>query len=377
MMLLALPLTLFGQQQVVVGAAQTARYISLLENKSIALVVNHTSVIGDQHLLDTLLSCGIDISLVFAPEHGFRGDADAGEMIAHGKDSITGVSIISIYGKNKKPSSAQLDSIDVVVFDIQDVGVRFYTYISTLHFVMEACAENGVGLIVLDRPNPNGDYVDGPVLDTAFRSFVGVDPIPIVHGLTVGELALMINGEGWLNEGITCDLTVVTCQNWTHSTLYDLPIKPSPNLPNYQAVRLYPSLCLFEATAVSVGRGTYFPFQVIGFPDKKCGTFSFTPIAIDGMSNHPKQEGKECFGQDLREGTPPRFTLHYFLDYYQLLGNDTTFVSRIPFFNMLAGNETLLKAILDDKTEAEIRKTWQEELLRYKANRRKYLLYLD
>ncbi len=278
-------------------------YLPLIQDKRVALVVNHTSLVGQLHLVDYLKRKNIKIEKIFAPEHGFRGDVSAGAEIKDNIDAKTGIPVISLYGETRKPTKEQMQNVDIVVFDIQDVGCRFYTFISTLHLVMEACAENNVPLVVLDRPNPNGDYVAGPVRKPGFESFVGMDPIALVHGCTVGELAKMINGEGWLETKNKCDLTVIPVLNYTHSTKYKLPVKPSPNLPNYTSVRLYPSLCFFEATSVSIGRGTEFPFQVIGGPDSTLGKFQFTPISIPGVSDHPLNEGKVCYGVDLRSLT--------------------------------------------------------------------------
>ncbi|TAJ15025.1 DUF1343 domain-containing protein [Marinilabiliaceae bacterium JC017] len=364
-------------KEIIKGIEKTSDYLPLLKGKNVGVLVNHTSQIHGTHLIDTLLAMQVQVKRIFAPEHGFRGNADAGEHIKSGTDPMTGLPVISLYGKNKKPSPEQLKGLDVVIFDIQDVGVRFYTYISSMHYMMEACAENGVKLIVFDRPNPNGDYVDGPVLDTTrFRSFVGMHPIPIVHGLTVGELALMINGEGWLKDGMKCDLTVMTMANYTHSTPYAIPVKPSPNLPTDLSIRLYPSLCFFEATKVSVGRGTLFPFQVIGYPDEKFGDFSFTPESIPGMSKHPLQEGKACYGVDLRTASMAhRLTLAYLLDFYEKSGKDSAFISNPRWFNLLSGTDRLLTQIQNGKTEAEIKASWSEELNAYLNLRKKYLLY--
>ena len=284
------------------GAERMDVVTRLLKGKRVGLVVNQTSILEKRqiHLLDALVAEGIDVKKVFAPEHGFRGTGDAGEEIKDSRDLKTGIPIISIYGKNKKPSAEQLGDLDVIVFDIQDVGARFYTYISTMHYVMEACAENNKEFIVLDRPNPN-DFVDGPIRQKGFESFVGVDPLPILHGLTVGELAWMINKEGWLKSAPdTCRLKIVKMENWKHGDPYWLPVKPSPNLPNDQSIRLYPSLCFFEATNVSVGRGTYYPFQVLGFPDPKYGDFTFTPTSLPGFDTNPLQKDKVCYGIDLR-----------------------------------------------------------------------------
>lgn len=368
--------SLIANSQVTVGAEQITNYLPLIQSKRIALVVNQTSLVNNTHLLDTLLSLRIDIRKVFAPEHGFRGTADAGETIKDTKDVLTNTPVISIYGKNKKPSEEQLMDVDVVIFDIQDVGARFYTYISTLHYIMEACAENNKLLLVLDRPNPN-DYIDGPVLkDKKFSSFVGVDPLPILHGCTVGELALMINGEKWLKKGMQCQLEIIKVKGWQHGQAYSLQIKPSPNLPNDQAIKLYPSLCLFEGTGFSVGRGTHFPFQVIGYPDKKFGSFVFTPKPILGMDSNPVQLDNECYGIDLRnEAIQGGFHLTYLLQFYALSGLKEAFFTQPSFFDKLAGTDELRKQIIAGKSEQEIRYQWQKELEDYKKMREKYLLY--
>lgn len=364
----------------VIGAERFDKLKTLLEDKRIGLVVNQTSILNNEiqtHLLDALLENGFQVKVVFAPEHGFRGIADAGEIVKDSKDIKTGIPIVSIYGKQKAPTVEQMADIDAVVFDIQDVGARFYTYISTMHYVMEACAENGKELIVLDRPNPN-DYIDGPIRQPGFRSFVGVDPIPLLHGLTVGELASMINGEGWLKTGEnSCKLEVVTMLNWKHGDPYWLPVKPSPNLPNDQAVRLYPSLCFFEATSFSVGRGTYHPFQVIGYPDKKFGDFSFTPTSLPGFDTHPIQKDKVCYGINLQEYPfEGGLTLKFVLYFYDKCGkNASFFFSRAKWFDLLAGTDQLRKQIIAGMDEEEIRETWKEDLDNYKEMRKKYLLY--
>ena len=378
-LILCLTLTSYAEQsQIVTGADQPDLYLPKLKGKNLALVVNQTSRIGDQHLVDYLLEKKLTIKRIFAPEHGFRGEAGAGELIDNSKDKDTGIPIISVYGKNRKPSVAQLSGIDVVIFDIQDVGCRFYTYISTLHYMMEACAENNVTLLILDRPNPNGDYFDGPILQPAFKSFVGMDPIPVVHGCTIGELAQMINGEKWLAKGLKVKLEIIKVANYTHSMKYEPPVKPSPNLPNYLSIRLYPSLCLFEATSVSVGRGTQFPFQVLGFPDQTFGNFTFTPQSLKGMELNPLQKDKKCFGEDFRElNEAPHFTLSYFIDWFHKFKNKDEFLTRSQWFNQLMGNEKVLKLILEGKGEAEIRKSWETELVNYGAIRQKYLLYTD
>lgn len=360
----------------VCGADRPEAYLQQLNGLRIGLVVNHTSTVKGEHLVDFLKGKGITMKALFAPEHGLRGEADAGEKILNSVDTKTGIPIISIYGKNNRPTPEQLADIDLIIYDIQDVGCRFYTYISTLHYVMEACAENGKKLMVLDRPNPNGDYFDGPILKPAFRSGVGVDPIPVVHGCTVGELAQMINGEGWLKNGLKCDLTVIPVKNYTHKSIYAPPIKPSPNLPNYVSIRLYPSLCFFESTSVSIGRGTTFPFQVIGYPDQRFGGFSFTPQSLKGFEMNPLQKDKICFGEDLRNLKEiPGFTLKYFLDWYRKFDNATNFLTRERWFNLLMGNDLVLTMIKAGKSEKEISESWQEELERYKVVRAKYLLY--
>lgn len=364
----------------VIGAERFDKLKTLLEDKRIGLVVNQTSILNNEiqtHLLDALVENGFQVKVVFAPEHGFRGIADAGEIVKDSKDIKTGIPIVSIYGKQKAPTAEQMADIDAVVFDIQDVGARFYTYISTMHYVMEACAENDKELIVLDRPNPN-DYIDGPIRQPGFRSFVGVDPIPLLHGLTVGELASMINGEGWLKtEGKSCKLEVVTMLNWKHGDPYWLPVKPSPNLPNDQAVRLYPSLCFFEATSFSVGRGTYHPFQVIGYPDKKFGDFSFTPTSLPGFDTNPIQKDKVCYGINLQEYPfEGGLTLKFVLYFYDKCGkNASFFFSRAKWFDLLAGTDQLRKQIIAGMNEEEIRETWKEDLDNYKEMRKKYLLY--
>lgn len=364
----------------VIGAERFDKLKTLLEDKRIGLVVNQTSILNNEiqtHLLDALVENGFQVKVVFAPEHGFRGIADAGEIVKDSKDIKTGIPIVSIYGKQKAPTAEQMADIDAVVFDIQDVGARFYTYISTMHYVMEACAENDKELIVLDRPNPN-DYIDGPIRQPGFRSFVGVDPIPLLHGLTVGELASMINGEGWLKTGgKSCKLEVVTMLNWKHGDPYWLPVKPSPNLPNDQAVRLYPSLCFFEATSFSVGRGTYHPFQVIGYPDKKFGDFSFTPTSLPGFDTNPIQKDKVCYGINLQEYPfEGGLTLKFVLYFYDKCGkNASFFFSRAKWFDLLAGTDQLRKQIIAGMNEEEIRETWKEDLDNYKEMRKKYLLY--
>ncbi|WP_372775756.1 exo-beta-N-acetylmuramidase NamZ domain-containing protein [Mangrovibacterium sp.] len=365
-------------QDVRCGADLPERYMGLLEGQKIGLVVNHSSRVGEQHLLDFLLDRGVSVQKVFCPEHGFRGDADAGELIGDQVDEKTGIPVVSLYGKNKKPTTDQLKGIDLLVFDIQDVGVRFYTYLSTLHYVMEACAENQIPLLLLDRPNPNGDYIAGPVLDLKFQSFVGMHPIPIVHGCTLGEMALMINGQHWLKDSLQCRVTVVPVENYTHQTPYSLPVKPSPNLPNDLSIRLYPSLCFFEATTMSIGRGTQFPFQVVGYPDRQMGYFQFTPKSIPGMAKKPKQEGKTCYGEDLRgETLSHRFSLGLFLKYYHHFKKEPDFLSSPNWLNLLAGTDELLNQIRSGATLGEIEDSWQKPLEDYRNMRRNYLLYPD
>jgi len=363
-------------QEIKVGAEQMTSYLPLLKNKNIAVVVNQTSMVEDTHLVDTLLRRHIAIKSIFAPEHGFRGDADAGELVKNGKDLKTGLPIISLYGENKKPTAAQLKGIDAVIFDIQDVGVRFYTYISTMHYMMEACAENNIPLVILDRPNPNGHYVDGPVLEKEYTSFVGMHPIPVVHGLTVGELAQMINGEGWLKNHEQCSLTVIPVVGWNHQQPYDLPVKPSPNLPNARAINLYPSLCFFEPTAISIGRGTMQPFQVIGSDYKNGGDYTFTPVSIAGMSKYPKHENTTCYGINLQDG--PRLSeinLEYLVSFYHNYPNKSKFFTNSKFFNLLAGNKTLQQQLISGASSQEIRQSWSKELESYLNMRKNYLIY--
>ncbi len=360
---------------ITVGAEQTEEYLPLLKNRKVALVVNQTSMVKDTHLLYFLLDKGINVQIVFAPEHGLKGDAGAGKEIQSATDKDLGIQIASIYGKNKKPTAEQLQNIDIVVFDIQDVGARFYTYISTLHYVMQACAENDVELLVLDRPNPN-DSIDGPMLKMGFQSFVGMYPIPVLHGCTVGELALMANNEGWIGEK-PCKLKIIIVADWRHGEPYNLPVAPSPNLPNSRSIQLYPSLCLFEGTGVSVGRGTDFPFQVIGYPDPRFGNFTFTPqVAKD--NSLILQQGKKCYGIDLQnDSTTKGFSLKYLIDFYKKSGQGDKFFTQPSFFDRLAGTDAIRKDIIAGKSEAEIRASWQNELNYYKELRLNYILYDD
>ncbi len=364
------------KEEIVMGAEQTKKYLHLLDNKRVGLVVNHTSMLGDVHLVDFLREKGVNVVKIFTPEHGFRGTADAGEKVESTMDAETGLPIVSLYGSNKKPSAASVADVDVLIFDIQDVGVRFYTYISTMHYMMETCAEQHKLAIVFDRPNPNGHYVDGPILNMKFTSFVGMHPIPVVHGLTVAELALMINGEGWLAGGLKCRLEVVPMQNYHHKLPYSLPVKPSPNLPNDRSINLYPSTCFFEGTKMSLGRGTQYPFQILGYPDASFGDFCFTPKSIVGMSKNPPHEQKECCGVDLREGEfLQRLDLSFLLHFYAKWNKKEDFFT--SFFNLLAGNDVLVKQIKDGKTEDEIRISWQPGLDKYHEIRSKYLLYKE
>lgn len=358
--------------QVKNGADRLEELFPLLENKRISLVVNQTSLVQNVHLLDTLYNKGVHITQVFAPEHGFRGDADAGEFIKNGKDYRTQVPIISLYGKNKKPQPAQLQQTDIVIFDIQDVGARFYTYISTMFYVMQACAENNKELIILDRPNPC-DYIDGPVLDMKYKSFVGMLPIPVLHGCTIGELAQMINGEGWLGNNLQCPLKVITIEDWKHGQPYSLPVKPSPNLPNDQAIALYPSLCPFEGTSVSVGRGTDFPFQIIGSPTTKNLKFRFMPHSMKGSDKHPLHQDAYCYGLNLssEKNIPKGFSLQYVIQFYNYFQNLTKhaekeFFTRPHWFDLLMGTNQVRLDILKNKTEEQIRSAWQKKLNQYK-----------
>lgn len=362
------------------AADQTTLYFNLLKDKHIGIVANQTSRIENVHLVDSLVNAGFNIQKVFAPEHGFRGEAEAGAHINNGFDTKTGLPIISLHGNNKKPSAANLSGIDLVIFDIQDVGARFYTYISTLTYVMEACAENNIPLLILDRPNPNAHYVDGPVLKNEFQSFVGLLPIPVIHGMTLAEMAQMINGEGWLKNQIKCELIIIPVKYYNHQMSYHVPIAPSPNLPNDNAIALYPSLCFFEGTPLSIGRGTYFPFEVIGYPEFTKNYFSFEPRSIAGKSENPKFESQVCYGLDLRSFSknchrPNKLNLQYLIDFYSSYPNKEHFFT--DFFNLLAGNNRLQEQIKAGKSEAEIRQSWEPELGAFKDKRKKYLLYPD
>jgi len=362
------------------GAEQLQSYTPLLMGKNVGMVVNQTSTINDKHLVDVLLERNIKIKKVFAPEHGFRGTADAGEKVSDSKDVATGLPVISLYGKNRKPSANQISDLDVLIFDIQDVGARFYTYISTMHLVMEAAAEQGKQVIVLDRPNPNGHYVDGPVLKSGFESFVGMHPVPVVHGMTIGEYAQMINGENWLANGIQCSLKVIPLKGYTHNTRYELPIKPSPNLPNATSIALYPSLCFFEGTTFSVGRGTNKQFQVLGHPNYRNGEFTFTPKPMPG-AKYPKLDGQACNGYDLSNSKIDEirsldigFLVAAYRD-MELQGKP--FFLKNNFFDKLAGSDQLKNQLISGMDELEIRDSWEEDLAAFLKVRENYLLYED
>jgi len=363
-------------QALSVAAAQYDAYLPALKGKNVGLVVNQTSQIDGTHIVDLLRAKNVNITKIFAPEHGFRGDHDAGAHVKSTVDEKTGIDVVSIYGSNKKPSSDALQALDVIIFDIQDVGVRFYTYISSMHYMMEAAAQNDIEFIVLDRPNPNIAYVDGPILELEFQSFVGMHEIPVLHGMTVGELAKMIKGEGWIEQAQKLNLTVVPVANYSRDMPYSLPVKPSPNLPNDQSIALYPSLCFFEATPITIGRGTDFPFQVVGYSPVALGKFSFKPRAIKGASMNPKFKDVEVLGQDLRTATIKGLDLGLFIDaYHKLSAADETFFERAGFMDKLAGTDKLRLAIEAGQTEAQIKQSWQQGLDAFKHQRAPYLLY--
>jgi uncharacterized protein YbbC (DUF1343 family) len=360
------------------GAESTGEYFPLLEGKRIAVLSNHTGMIGEEHLVDVLVKNKMNVVAIFSPEHGFRGNADAGEHVASTTDKKTGIPIKSLYdGRDRKPSAASMNMFDVLVFDVQDVGLRFYTYYITMVRMMDACAEYNKKMIVLDRPNPNGHYVDGPILDMKHKSGIGWLPIPVVHGMTLGELALMANGEKWLPNNRQCVLTVIKCKNYTHKSLYQLPIAPSPNLPNMKSIYLYPSTCLFEGTPLSLGRGTSFPFQVYGHPDMKGYSFSFTPKSIPGAKNPPLLN-KRCYGVDLRnvpdeEIFAKGFDLSYVISAYKNMKMGNKFLT--PFFEKLVGVDYIRTMINAGKSADEIKEMWQEDVAKFKEQRRPYLLY--
>ncbi len=367
-------------QPIVLGAMRTPVYLPLLAGKRVGMIVNHTSTVGDKHLVDSLLQLGIRVTAIFAPEHGFRGQADAGEKIENGRDPQTNIPLVSLYGKHKEPTAADLANIDILLFDIQDVGVRFYTYISTLHYVMQAAAKHDVPVLVLDRPNPNGHYTDGPVLKPGFTSFVGMHPVPVVHGMTVGEYAKMINGERWLDGGRQAKLTVVPCQNYTHERPYALPLPPSPNLPNIRSIYLYPSICFFEGTPFSEGRGTDTQFQVYGHPDYPLGDHYFTPKSGPGAKS-PKLENQRCRGVSFTAESPEVIRARAQLDVSHLITAYQNFPDKGQFFlptlfiDKLAGSDQLRTQIVAGMTAEQIRASWQPDLERYRAMRRQYLLY--
>ena len=368
-----------ANQLVLPGAESMTEYLPLLEGKKVGLIVNQTSLVNGVHLADTLLKSNINVVKIFTPEHGFRGTADAGEHIKDDRDMKTGVRIISLYGEKKKPNPDDLSGIEVLVFDIQDVGARFYTYISTLHYIMEAAGANQLPLIILDRPNPNGHYIDGPVLDTTgYRSFVGMHPIPVVYGMTMGELATMIVGEKWIKE--ECNVTVIRCSDYTHQKSYRLPVRPSPNLPNQRAVLLYPGLCFFEGTSVSLGRGTDFPFQVAGHPDFPDTSFSFTPRSMPG-AKYPPLENVKCYGVDLTHidedslFNTRQMNMSVLLEFYHKLPREKFF--NAAWFDKLAGGPSYRTALEAGMSEAQIRASWKNDLDQFKIMRKKYLLYPD
>ena len=374
--------------EIIPAAELPSNYMPYLKGKKVGLVVNPSSLVDTTHLVDYLLQQHVAVMKIFAPEHGFRGKAEAGEKVADNIDIKTGLPVISLYGQYRKPKPEALADLDIIVFDMQDVGARFYTYISTLHYVMEACAETGIPLLVLDRPNPNGFSIDGPVLEEKHKSFLGMHPVPITHGMTIGEYALMTNGEGWLKKGITCSLEVIEMKNYTHQSLYTLPVRPSPNLNTQQSILLYPSLCLFEGTIISQGRGTEFPFTVLGAPALKGRyEFSFTPRSLPGMSATPLHQDMECFGIDLREADTEVFkngkiNIAWLLEIYQAYPEKERFFDasqsrQIGDFDKLAGTSSLREQIIAGKSEQEIRATWEESLTKFKETRKKYLLYSD
>ncbi len=380
LLLLCVGLPGAAQSRVIPGDEQTERYFPLLEGKRIAIFSNHTGMIGDKHLLDLLLENKINVVAIFSPEHGFRGNADAGEHVSSSTDPQTGVPILSLYdGKLGKPSAASMSKFDLLIVDIQDVGLRFYTYYASMCRLMDACAEHGKQMLILDRPNPNGHYVDGPLLDMRHKSAVGWLPLPVVHGMTLGELARMVNGEGWLPEGRTCDITVIPCRNYTHQTPYRLPVPPSPNLPNMKAVYLYASLCYFEATPVSLGRGTSLPFQVYGHPEMTGYNYSFTPRSLPGAKN-PPQKDKLCHGVDLSQLSEEELRhkgidLSYLIDAYRNLNlGDRFFTS---FFEKLMGVAYVRKMIENGRSAEEIEATWADDVARFKQQRKPYLLYAE
>ena len=366
---------------VTVGAERMELLLPTLKGKRVALMVNQSSLVGNAgtHLVDTLLSQGVNIVRLFVPEHGLRGKVDAGKSVRSGVDDKTGLPIVSLYGQRKRPTPEMLADIDLLVFDLQDVGTRFYTYISSMHYLMEACAEEGKTFVVCDRPNPN-DFIDGPILEPDCRSFVGVDPLPVLHGMTVGELALMIDGEGWLRGGRTCHVKVIPMAGWSHGDPYTLPVRPSPNLPNSRAIALYPSLCFFEATIMSVGRGTEKPFQAIGYPDERFGDAVYTPAVKIGEDSNPRHKGNRCYGTDYTSMRLPQrqLSLSPLLDYYRKADSlGLQLVNQRQLFDLLAGTKKLRVQLSAGLSEAEIRSSWQAGLKAFRDKRARYLLYSD
>lgn len=367
-----------AQGVVMTGAESTQEYIGMLRGKNVGIVANQTTVISGEHLVDSLLSLGVKVVRIYSPEHGFRGSADAGASVESGRDDRTGIQVISLYGRKQKPAPEDIAGIDVMVYDIQDLGVRFYTYISTMHYVMEACAENGIPLIILDRPNPNGHYTDGPIPEPEFKSFVGMHPIPVVYGMTAGELAQMINGEGWLANGVKCDLTVIKCKGYTHNTDYDIPVNPSPNITSMEAVYLYPTICFFEGTIMNVGRGTDFPFRVIGSPEYPDKSFSYTPAPNAGNAN-PMHNGRVCYGRDFSSMDKKRLEefgnikIEWIIDAYNKMGRRDDFFT--AYFNTLAGTDKLKEQIVSGFSAEEIRAGWELGLAKFRYSREKYLIY--
>jgi uncharacterized protein YbbC (DUF1343 family) len=370
-----------ADDRIIPGAERTDAYLPLISGKKIAIAANQTSMTGAVHLVDSLIASGINVVRIFSPEHGFRGDVDDGAMVEDEIDRKTGIQIRSLYQESTKPDKTDLDDIDIVIFDIQDVGIRFYTFISTLHYIMEACAENDKELLVLDRPNPHGFYIDGPVLKPEFRSFVGMHEVPLVYGMTIGEYAMMINGEGWLSGGLKCNLTVIPCENYDHLSKYELPIKPSPNLPTMNGIYLYPSLAFFEGTALSVGRGTDFPFEVFGHPELTGCSLTFIPASKPGADANPVLKDQTCNGVDLRylrdlgHERPAKIDLQWLMFAYTHFPDTGKFFNN--YFEKLAGNSILRKQIIMDLTEDKIRESWKEDLEKFKVIREKYLLYKD
>lgn len=375
LLLILFPLSLFAQ--IIMGAENSQAYMGDLHGKNVALVVNQSSLVCGEHLVDKLLREKVNVTKIFAPEHGFRGEADAGQHLKNGVDATTGLPIVSLYGKHKKPTKSDLKGIDIIVFDIQDVGVRFYTYLSTLHYIMESASESHIPVIVLDRPNPNGGRIDGEVLNLKYKSFVGMHPVPILYGMTIGEYALMINGEGWLKGGRRADLKVIRLGNYTHNSYYSLEVKPSPNLPNDLSVYLYPSLAFFEGTTFSAGRGTLQQFQLYGDPHYMKKSFSFKPISRKGAS-HPKHQNKICYGVDLSTesmGSSDGINLEYILDAYKNYPNKKKFFLKSKFIDKLAGSSRLRKQIVAGKSAKSIKKSWQKGLEKFKIMRQNYLIY--